>query len=62
MLFMSVPIFSNKDNYYIFIPGNYVYFGGGVTDIYKYIYIYIYILVQFICHAVMLLCTHVALL
>ena len=30
-----------------------------VTDVY--IYIYIYILVQFVCHAVILLCTPVAL-
>jgi len=43
LLIMSVPIFSHKDNYYIFIQSNYAFIGlcrGG--DIYIYIYIYGY--------------------
>ena len=61
---MSVPILSHKDNYYIFIPSDYVYgmCGGGDRYVYLYIYMYlvyvyicIYILVQFVCHAGMLL-------
>ena len=38
---MSVPILSNKDNYYTFILSSYIYIGGG-GDIYIYIYIHGY--------------------
>ena len=50
---MSVPILSHKDNYYHFIPSDYVYIGGG-GDRYVCIYIYIYIgTIRFsCCHAI----------
>ena len=38
---MSVPILSHKDNYYHFIPSDYVFIGGG-SDQYVCIFIYWY--------------------
>ena len=40
---MSVPILSDKDNYYTFILTSHIFIGGGGGggDIYIYIYIYI---------------------
>jgi len=36
---LSMPIISNKNKYYTFIPSNYVFIGGaGAGDIYIYIY------------------------
>ena len=36
---LSMPIISNKNKYYTFIPRNYVFIGGaGAGDIYIYIY------------------------
>ena len=49
---MSVPILSHKDNYYIFIPNDYVFIGGG-ADRYIYIYIYISTIRLSCCHATM---------
>ena len=36
---LSMPIISNKNNYYTFIPSSYVFIGGA-GDIYIYIYGY----------------------
>ena len=39
---LSMPIISNKNKYYTFIPSNYVFIGGaGAGDIYIYIYIWV---------------------